>query len=120
MHVAKSPPGEMNSTKNDRTAALATARPTSLLGSASTGATLAMKYNYRQTLQVRATGSDGTSIAKHCTVGIRTLDNERQSRHLNYPLGTVLYTVGFGNRSDALVPEESLSLLNDDDLKAMR
>jgi hypothetical protein len=43
-------------------------------------------------------------------VGITPVDSEVLASAVNYPLGTILYTVEFGDGSDALVPGEDLRL----------
>ena len=41
-------------------------------------------------------------------VGVTPVDNEALASAVNYPLGTILYSVEFADGSDALVPEEHL------------
>ena len=49
-----------------------------------------------------------TGIGHECctVVGITILDTEEQALALSTPLGGVLYTIVFGDGSDAFVPEE--------------
>jgi hypothetical protein len=41
---------------------------------------------------------------------LRRVEREEQERVFEYPLGTVLYTVEFGDGTDTLVPESDLRL----------
>ena len=70
-----------------------------------------MKYNYGDDVIFKTRDETGNVVAKPCTVvGITPVATEEQSRALNSPLGSVLYTVEFGDGSDAFVPEEQLDI----------
>jgi hypothetical protein len=45
-------------------------------------------------------------------VGITPVATEEQAALLGHPKGTVLYTVEFGDGSDALIPESRLTALD--------
>jgi hypothetical protein len=61
-----------------------------------------MKYGFGDALQLAAT-------LKPCAVvGITHVASVQQTKVFNVPLGTVLYTVEFGDGSDALVREDEL------------
>ena len=68
-----------------------------------------MKFDYGDNVIFKTLDQAGNVAAKPCTVvGITPVATEEQSRTLNSPLGSVLYTVEFGDGSDAFVPEEQL------------
>lgn len=68
-----------------------------------------MNYDYGDDLRVRATPAAGVRGAELCTVvGITTVETERQAEAFGWPVGCILYTVEFGDGSDALLPEEAL------------
>ena len=61
-----------------------------------------MKYGFGDSAQVVVTLEPGE------VVGITHVKSVQQAEALNVPLGTVLYTVEFGDGSDALLPEGAL------------
>jgi hypothetical protein len=64
-----------------------------------------MKYDFGDSVQLAAT-------LEPCeVVGITHVGSAQQAEGLNFPLGTVLYTVEFRDGSDALVPEVDLDAL---------
>ena len=68
-----------------------------------------MKFDYGDDVILRSHDASGNLITKPCTVvSITTVDNEEQSRALKALVGSVLYTVEFGDGSDAFVPENQL------------
>lgn len=61
-----------------------------------------MKFDYGDSVQLAGT-------LRPCeVVGITAVESAQQADTLNVPIGTVLYTVEFGDGSDALVPETAL------------
>ena len=44
-------------------------------------------------------------------VSITAIETERLSKHFDAPIGTVFYTVEFGDGSDAFVPEKQLEAM---------
>ena len=76
-----------------------------------------MKYNYGDDVIFKTRDETGKVVAKPCiVVAITPVTTEEQSRAFNKPLGSVLYTVEFGDGSDAFLPEEQLHT-DDSDLK---
>jgi hypothetical protein len=74
-----------------------------------------MKYDYGDDVLVKAPDQNGSVLQQPGTVvGISPVDNPEQSRAFEYPVGTILYTVEFGDGSDGLFPEEQLMLLVSD------
>lgn len=72
-----------------------------------------MKYDYGDDLILKADDGRGNVVQKVCTVvGITSVDNAEQSRAFGQPVGTVLYSIEFGDGSDALVVEERLEPLS--------
>ncbi len=68
-----------------------------------------MKYDYGDDVIIKAQDPSGNILERPCTVvGITPVENAEQSRIFERPIGTVLYTVEFGDGSDALVPEAYL------------
>ena len=68
-----------------------------------------MKYDYGEEVLLETTNETGESVSTPCVVvAITEVDNEELSRAVNFPIGTILYTVEFEDGSDALVPESSL------------
>jgi len=68
-----------------------------------------MKYDYGDDLRVRTTAGAVARGAELCTVvGITTVESDRQAETFGWPIGSTLYTVEFGDGSDALLPEEAL------------
>jgi hypothetical protein len=69
------------------------------------------KYCYGQEVNYRHKDENGLWITDHCiVVGITVVESVDQSHALNYPAGTVIYTVEFGDGSDELVPEDELEV----------
>jgi hypothetical protein len=65
-----------------------------------------MKYDYGSDLVLKSEAGKGRA----CTVvGITPIENFEQAKHFNYPIGTVLYSVEFGDGSDSLTPGDQLS-----------
>jgi len=68
-----------------------------------------MKFDYGDEVIFKETGPNGTYIDRVCiVVGITPVETENQVPVFGYPLGTVLYTVEFGDGSDRFVPEDAL------------
>jgi hypothetical protein len=68
-----------------------------------------VKFDYGDDVNLRSHDASGNLATKPCTVvGITTVDHEEQSRALKATVGSVLYTVEFGDGSDAFVPEDQL------------
>lgn len=60
-------------------------------------------------MTVEVKNSEGVIVCKTAAVvGITLVASERLSANLAYPLGTTLYTVEFGDGSDALVPSTAI------------
>lgn len=75
-----------------------------------------MKYDYGDDVLVDTAGRNGSALKQSGTVvGISPVENAAQSRAFEYPIGTILYTVEFGDGSDGLFPEEQLAPLVSDD-----
>jgi hypothetical protein len=71
-----------------------------------------MKFDYGDEVIFRETGPSSDSVESQCiVVGITPITAESQVSIFGYPLGTVLYTVEFGDGSDKLVPEDALEHL---------
>lgn len=67
-----------------------------------------MKFHHGDEVLLAHAGKTGKDVMEPCPiVGITPVDNEALASTVNYPLGTILYTVEFGDGSDALVPEEN-------------
>ena len=68
-----------------------------------------MRFDYGDEVVVRAK-DDAASVPERrgCVVSITPVENEEQARHFNRPIGTVLYTVEFGDGTDAFVPDSDL------------
>lgn len=68
-----------------------------------------MKFDYGDEVVVRTKDDAGNVAEKRCAiVSITPIEGEEQARHFKYPVGTVLYTVEFGDGTDSLVSEEDL------------
>lgn len=71
-----------------------------------------MKYDYGDDVVFKIKDQIGTITAKSGTVvGITPVENVEQSKAFKHPLGTILYTVEFGDGTDALLSEELLAPL---------
>jgi hypothetical protein len=68
-----------------------------------------MKFDYGDEAVVR-TKDDAGSVAEKsgAVVGITPVESEEQAKHFKRPIGTVLYTVEFGDGTDALVSEADM------------
>jgi hypothetical protein len=68
-----------------------------------------MKFDYGDEAVARIKDDAGNFDEKRCAVvGITPVENEDQAKHFQRPIGTVLYTVEFGDGTDALVSEADL------------
>jgi hypothetical protein len=68
-----------------------------------------MKFDYGDEVVVRTEDDAGRVAEKRCAVvGITPVESEEQAKHFKRPVGSVLYTVEFGDGTDALVPEADL------------
>jgi len=68
-----------------------------------------MKFNYGDAVILGEIDATGNSIKRPgSVVAITPVETEQQTHAFGYPLGTVLYTVEFGDGSDQLVPEDAL------------
>ena len=73
------------------------------------------KFDYGDSVLLEQPGDTGRSVSEPCAVvGISLVDNEYLAHHVSHPIGTGLYTVEFGDGSDALVPESALKLDTDE------
>lgn len=71
-----------------------------------------MKFVCGDSVQLAITGEDGEALLKSCeAVGITSVESVQQAVAFRVPLGTVLYTVEFGDGSEAFMPESALSPL---------
>jgi hypothetical protein len=66
-----------------------------------------MEYTFGDSVRIAAT-ERGNHLRPCEIVAITTVETIHQADAFNVPLGTVLYTVEFGDGSDALVPEDTL------------
>jgi hypothetical protein len=72
-----------------------------------------MKFDYGDEVILRDKDDAGTVAEKVCAVvGITPIETEKQAGYFKYLLGTVLYTVEFGDGTDKLVPESNLRPAN--------
>jgi hypothetical protein len=70
-----------------------------------------MKFDYGDEVVLRTKDDAGGVAEKRCAiVGITPVENEEEAKHFKRPIGTLLYTVEFGDGTDALVPEADLRL----------
>jgi hypothetical protein len=68
-----------------------------------------MKFDYGDEVVLRTKDDAGSLAEKRCAVvGITPVESEEQAKYFDRPIGTVLYTVEFGDGTDALVPEADL------------
>jgi hypothetical protein len=73
-----------------------------------------MNYDYGDDVVFRMNDAEGKPVEKPGTVvGITVVDNAELAKDLKQPMGAVLYTVEFGDGSDQLVLESSLTPLTD-------
>lgn len=71
-----------------------------------------MKFDYGDDVVVRTADQGKGALDKPATVvGVTSVETAEQSRVFGCPVGTMLYTVEFGDGSDALVTEENLEPL---------
>jgi hypothetical protein len=68
-----------------------------------------MKFDYGDEVLLK-TKDDARSVAEKrgAIVGVTPVETQEQAEHFERPVGTVLYTVEFGDGTDALVPEADL------------
>jgi hypothetical protein len=68
-----------------------------------------MKFDYGDEVVLETKDDTGSIGEKKCAiVGVTPVETEEQAKHFKRPVGTVLYTVEFGDGSDALVAEADL------------
>ena len=68
-----------------------------------------MKYDYGDDVALKTEGRNGVILKKTGTVvGITIVENDNQVRIFGHPIGTILYTVEFGDGSDSMIPEENV------------
>jgi len=68
-----------------------------------------MKFDYGDEVVVRIMdNARGVVERGGAVVSITTVESEEQATHFKHPVGTVLYTVEFGDGADALVSEGDL------------
>ena len=68
-----------------------------------------MNFDYGDEVVLRTKDDAGSVAEKRCAVvGITPVESEEQAKYFKRPIGTVLYTVEFGDGTDALVPEGDL------------
>jgi hypothetical protein len=71
-----------------------------------------MHLDYGDSVQVRSADPSEPQKAGSI-VGITPVETEEQAVLFGSPIGTVLYTVEFGDGSDALIPEVNLTALDE-------
>jgi len=65
-----------------------------------------MKSDYGDAVVLKTQDDAGNVAERRCAVvSITPVESEEQANHFKYPIETVLYTVEFGDGSDAFVPE---------------
>jgi hypothetical protein len=70
-----------------------------------------MKFDYGdEVMLIRVEGGGDLTNRVCAVVGITPIETEEQSSSFGYPVGTTMYTVEFGDGSDADVPGDSLKL----------
>ena len=68
-----------------------------------------MKYDYGDDVVLKTEGLNGVILKKTGTVvGITIVENDNQVPIFGHPIGTILYTVEFGDGSDSMIPEENV------------
>lgn len=68
-----------------------------------------MKFDYGDEVVAKTTGDLGNFVEKEgVIVSITPVESMEHARHFNCPVGTVLYTVEFGDGTDALLSERDL------------
>jgi hypothetical protein len=68
-----------------------------------------MKFDYGDEVVFRTKDDAGNNVDKSCcVVGITPIEREEQAKYFKRSVGSVLYTVEFGDGSDALVSEIDL------------
>jgi hypothetical protein len=68
-----------------------------------------MIFDYGDEVILNLTDDSGKVVEKRCVVvSITPVENDQQSKHFKYPIGTLLYTVEFGDGTDKLVAERDL------------
>jgi hypothetical protein len=69
-----------------------------------------MRFDYGDHVVVTRTEANGRLVKRTCAiVGITPIVTENQSRRLGHPVGTTMYTVEFGDGTNANIPETDLS-----------
>lgn len=69
-----------------------------------------MKYDYGQAVICALSTAEGIVTMKPCSVvAITPIENSEQVEQFGYSIGTVMYTVEFGDGSDTFVAEQDLS-----------
>jgi len=77
-----------------------------------------MKFDFGDTVACRTTNDEGIPVEKVCeVVAITPIENDEQAKHYGYPIGTVVYTVEFGDGTDANAPEHDLHTQEDSERK---
>jgi hypothetical protein len=72
-----------------------------------------MKYDYGDAVVLRTPDDSGNMTERNCVVvSITPVETEPQAKHFDRPIGTVMYTVEFGDGSDAFVSETDLRPLD--------
>ena len=67
------------------------------------------KHDYGDEVTYEHLDENGRLASDPCVVvGITTVETDPQSQHFGYPVGTVLYTIEFGDGTDKLVAESAL------------
>jgi hypothetical protein len=73
-----------------------------------------MRFDYGDAaIAILSMGGEPNATRPCAVVGITRIDSNEQSVNFGHPVGTTLYTVEFGDGSEALVPEEHLSLIEE-------
>jgi hypothetical protein len=69
------------------------------------------KYDYGDEVTYKHLHENGSLGSDVCVVvAIAAVETDHQSQHFGHPVGTVLYTVEFGDGSDKLVAEGEIEL----------
>jgi hypothetical protein len=68
-----------------------------------------VKFDYGDAVVTTRVDGEGRAANAPCAVvAITLVDTEGEARTFGYPIGTTLYTVEFGDGSDAILPEDAL------------
>jgi hypothetical protein len=69
-----------------------------------------MKFDYGDQVVVTHTEGSGRVVKRTCAiVGITPVVTEKQSQKFGHPVGTTMYTVEFGDRTNANIAESELT-----------